>query len=84
MGVESTEYSRSGWRIKSDKVDLFVTTNGGHLAPVNFIEGAVRIPDGFENVKTAGFGDKKVTFVSITGEEVVIEVNYEFLKTGKL
>ena len=51
---------------------------------VNFIEGAVKIPDGFENVKTARFGDKKVTFISVTGKEVVIEVDHEFLKTGKL
>ncbi len=51
---------------------------------VNFIEGAVKIPDGFENVKTARFGDKKVTFISITGKKITVDVNYEFLKTGNL
>lgn len=28
--------SQAGWRMKSDQVDLFITENGGHLAPVNF------------------------------------------------
>lgn len=56
----------------------------GKPTTVNFIEGAVKIPDGFENVQAARFGDKKVTFVSTTGKEVAIDVNYEFLKTGKL
>ena len=35
-GIESTEYSQAGWRLKSDKIDLFITANGGHIAPVNF------------------------------------------------
>ena len=51
---------------------------------VKFIEGAVRVPGGFENVKTARFTPGKVTFVSTTGKEVIVEVDHEFLKTGKL
>jgi len=34
--IESIDNSQSGWRIKSDKVELFVTRNGGHVAPVTF------------------------------------------------
>jgi len=51
---------------------------------VHFIQGAVKIPVGFENVRTARFGDGKVTFVSVTGKEVTVEVNHAFLKTGRL
>jgi len=25
-----------GWRVMSDNVDMFVTENGGHMAPVRF------------------------------------------------
>ena len=51
---------------------------------VTFIEGAVKIPDGFENVKTARFAPGQVTFVSTTGKEVTVGVDHGFLKTGKL
>ena len=51
---------------------------------VNFIQGAVKIPEGFENVRTVRFGKGTVTFVSVTGKEVTAEVNHGFLKTGRL
>jgi len=51
---------------------------------VNFIQGAVKIPAGFENVKTARFADGTVTFVSVTGKEVTVQVNHTFIKTGRL
>ncbi|NQT88795.1 hypothetical protein HQ560_18655 [bacterium] len=50
---------------------------------VNFIQGAVKVPAGFECVKTARFADGSATFVSITGKEVTVEVNHAFLKTGR-
>jgi hypothetical protein len=61
-----------------------VTLDSGKPTTINFIEGAVGIPEGFQNVKTVKFGDKKVTFVSTTGKEVVANVSYDFLTTGKL
>ncbi|NQS90493.1 hypothetical protein HQ584_11975 [Patescibacteria group bacterium] len=51
---------------------------------VNFIQGVVEIPSDFRNVKAVKFGSNAVTFVSITGKEVTADVNYRFLKTGKL
>jgi len=30
------DHSQKGWRLRTDKVDLFITENGGHMAPVNF------------------------------------------------
>ncbi len=61
-----------------------ITLDSDKPTTINFIEGAVGIPTGFKNVKTARFGDKKVTFISTTGKEVVVNVNYDFLNTGKL
>ncbi|GAG47300.1 unnamed protein product, partial [marine sediment metagenome] len=34
--METTNDSQRGWRIKTDKIDLFITANGGHMAPVYF------------------------------------------------
>jgi hypothetical protein len=65
----------------------FPTTVNLHASKpttINFIEGLVGVPEGFENVKTVKFGDGKVTFVSITGKAIAIDVNYGFLQTGKL
>lgn len=51
---------------------------------VNYIQGIVKIPEGFEAVRSAKFEPGKVTFVSITGKQVTAAVNWEFLKTGVL
>ncbi|MDB5385629.1 MAG: hypothetical protein JWM11_1275 [Planctomycetaceae bacterium] len=51
---------------------------------VNYIQGVVKIPDGFEMVQTLDFGPGQVTFVSTTGKRVVSAVRHEFLKSGKL
>jgi hypothetical protein len=51
---------------------------------VNYIQGVVRIPAGFENVKTLEFAPGIVTFISTTGQRVAAPVRHEFLKTGKL
>ncbi len=59
-------------------------------AVVRIIEGAVRIPPGFKNVKTVRFTEGTdyasgtVTFVSTTGKEVAAQIDHEFLDTGKL
>ncbi len=34
--IKSTDNSQSGWKLGNDKVELFITEFGGHLAPVNF------------------------------------------------
>ena len=51
---------------------------------VNYIQGAVKIPAGFEMVKTLEFAPGQVTFISTTGNRVITPVKHEFLKTGKL
>ncbi len=51
---------------------------------VNYIQGVVRIPDGFENVRALEFMPGAVTFVSTTGQRVSAPVRHEFLRTGEL
>jgi hypothetical protein len=51
---------------------------------VNYIQGVVKIPAGFESVKTLEFAPGVVTFISTTGRRVDAPVRHEFLKTGKL
>jgi hypothetical protein len=51
---------------------------------VNYIQGVVKIPPGFENVKTLEFTPGLVTFISSTGQKVAAPVRHEFLKTGSL
>ncbi|MHC4250827.1 MAG: hypothetical protein ACYS9X_17005, partial [Planctomycetota bacterium] len=35
-GGMETDNSQNGWRVTSSSVDVFVTENGGHMAPVSF------------------------------------------------
>ena len=51
---------------------------------VHYIQGVVRIPQGFENVQSLEFSPGAVTFLSTTGKRVTTPVRHEFLKTGKL
>jgi len=44
----------------------------------------VKIPIGFENVKTLEFTPGEVTFISTTDQRVAAPVRHEFLKAGKL
>lgn len=51
---------------------------------VNYIQGVIRIPAEFENVKTLEFTPSLVTFVSTTGKRVTAPIRHEFLKAGQL
>lgn len=51
---------------------------------INYIQGVVKVPEGFENVRTLEFKPGEVTFVSTTGKRVVAPIRHEFLKSGKL
>jgi hypothetical protein len=36
MQCKCTDNSQPGWKVSNDKVEMFITTLGGHTAPVNF------------------------------------------------
>lgn len=65
-------------------VDTALELSVDRPTAVNYIQGVVKIPDGFENVKTLDFAPGEVTFISTTGKRVTAPVRHEFLKTGKL
>jgi len=50
---------------------------------VNYIQGVAKIPEGFDRVKDVRFGKNEVTFASASGKEVRVEVNHDFLRTGR-
>ncbi|MFP4106388.1 MAG: hypothetical protein ACLFVU_09895 [Phycisphaerae bacterium] len=51
---------------------------------INYIEGAVRVPQDFDRVAEVEFSQGTVTFHSTTGRKVDAQVNTDFLHTGKL
>ena len=51
---------------------------------INYIQGVVKVPAGFQCVRTASFAPGSVTFTSVTGKKVTAAVNHEFLESGQL
>ena len=51
---------------------------------INYIQGLVKIPAGFEQVGRLEFAPGEVTFISTTGQQVKAPVRHEFLKTARL
>ncbi|MGB2821834.1 MAG: hypothetical protein WBF17_12695, partial [Phycisphaerae bacterium] len=51
---------------------------------INYIQGVVRVPRGFECVETASFGPGEVAFTSVTGKKVTAAVRHEFLGSGEV
>lgn len=49
---------------------------------VNYIQGVVRIPRGFDKVKRLRFLDSEITFVSHSGKSVTAPVHHAFIATG--
>jgi hypothetical protein len=69
--------------LSREGVATAVTLTADKPTTVNYIQGVVRIPEGFENVKALEFAPREVTFVSTTGKRVTAPVRHEFLTTGK-
>jgi hypothetical protein len=59
-------------------------TMGSKATFINYIQGAVRVPRGFDTVRSAVFAPGRVTFTSASGQSVSAAVRHEFLKTGRL
>jgi hypothetical protein len=51
---------------------------------VTYIQGVVKIPEGFDRVKSADFGVEGVTFVSENGKRAFARVHHAFLYTASL
>ena len=70
--------------LTKEGVDTSVELTADKPTSVNYIQGVVKIPEGFENVQAVEFAAGEVTFVSTTGKRVTAPVRHEFLRTGKL
>jgi hypothetical protein len=70
--------------LTKEGVETTVKLSAEKPTAVNYIQGVVKIPEGFENVKSAEFAPGEVTFISTTGKRVTAPVRHEFLRTGKL
>ena len=70
--------------LSKEGVATSVELNPNRPTPVNYIQGVVRIPEGFENIKTLEFAPGSVTFVSTTGQRVSAPIRHEFLFSGNL
>jgi len=70
--------------LTSEGVATAVELRADQPTAVNYIQGVVKIPEGFDNVKTLEFAPGQVTFLSTTGKRVTAPVRHDFLKTGKL
>lgn len=68
--------------LSKEGIATAITLTADKPTTVNYIQGVVRIPEGFENVKTLEFAPGEVTFVSTTGKRVTAPVRHEFLATG--
>ena len=51
---------------------------------VNYIQGVVKVPAGFDVVRRVEFSPGQATFVSASGTSWTAPVHHEFLKTGQL
>lgn len=51
---------------------------------VRYIQGVAKIPKGFTEVANVEFTEGMVTFVSTSGQRVVLPISHEFLKAGTL
>jgi hypothetical protein len=60
------------------------TTLGGRPYAVNYIQGAIRVPEGFDVVRSVEFAPGSATFVAASGKRVSTPVAWEFLKSGSL
>ena len=70
--------------LNKEGVATSVKLEGTKPTIVYYIQGVVKIPDGFEMVKSLEFAPGEVNFVSTTGKRVTTKVRHSFLRTGKL
>ena len=70
--------------LNKEGVATSVKLEGTKPTIVYYIQGVVKIPDGFEMVKSLEFAPGEVIFVSTTGKRVTTKVRHSFLRTGKL
>ncbi|MSU62449.1 MAG: hypothetical protein EXS31_08640 [Pedosphaera sp.] len=82
--ADGLKASTSENALTKEGVATAVDLSAARPTVVNYIQGVVKIPEGFECVKSLKFAPGSVTFISTTGKQVTALVRHEFLKSGKL
>jgi hypothetical protein len=49
---------------------------------INYIQGAARIPAGFDRVKSLSFTPGRVSFLAANGRKATAAVDWEFLRSA--
>lgn len=69
--------------LTKEGVKTAITFTADEPTTINYIQGAVRVPAGFDIVTDVKFTDQSATFRSASGKEVTVPVSKEFLRFGK-
>ena len=69
--------------LTKEGVKTAITFKADAPTTINYIQGAVGVPAGFDRVASVSFTDQAATFKSESGKEVVVPVSKEFLRFGK-
>ncbi len=70
--------------LNDEGIETCVTLTAKKPTLVNYIQGVVKVPKGFDKVNTVKFGKNSATFVSASGLSVETPVDYQFLYSGTI
>ena len=70
--------------LTKEGVDTALELSADKPTSVNYIQGVVKVPEGFDVVKSVEFKPGEVIFTSASGKTATAAVRHEFIKTGKL
>ena len=70
--------------LNPERIVTAVTLKADQPTVVNYLEGVVKVPAGFDIVKSVDFTPGHTTFTSASGQKVTFPVAHEFIKTGQL
>ncbi|MBM3734475.1 MAG: hypothetical protein FJW39_01705 [Acidobacteria bacterium] len=65
-------------------IPTFRTMDGARPTVINYIQGAARVPEGFDIVERVEFEAGRITLIARSGKSVAAPVNHEFLRSGEL
>lgn len=82
--ADGLKASRAENVLTREGVPTTVELTAGRPTEVRYVQGVVKIPAGFDEVKTVEFSPGAITLVSPVGQRVTAPVRHEFLRTGKL
>ena len=70
--------------LTKEGLDTALELSADKPTSVNYIQGVVKVPEGFDVVKAVEFKPGEVVFTSASGKTATAAVRHEFIKTGRL